>query len=242
MVAALLLVQACSTGTSATDAIAPPSAATSSSVCVDASGPNSTPQQIVDAAMSFPTRDLTSGRTVPAEQRLAEAEGMPGQTLSAELIQLHVDQVFDDVPPGGDAAFAAAACAIENFDIRSGSFLFSGTWQASYPDSEKDREAFDSTPHILRGHGRQDCSLASGPEAFREQVDKLDGYLEQGRQDVEGFKRSVIEDMVAPISQAGDPFRAAVEATPAEILLARMEARREFIDLAIKHQCPQFAR
>jgi hypothetical protein len=218
--------------------------------CVDATGPNSTPEQIVDAQLSA---QALPGQTQTVLEQLQPEGGLSSPT---QLRQDLLKGVFRDVPAGGDAAFAAAACPLQGWAMALGNGSYVYHFQ-SYSDSGRGR--FAKTPHLLRGWGRQFCSGAEGDDAddvYWKPLKQMEGKIQDAKSDPESYKSSLlagIDDslqLAVDEPQMTDPnsvaatrtVRTNVIATPAGELVAGYEALHQLMQLAVEHQCPQFRR
>lgn len=88
--------------------------------CVDASGPNSTSEQIADASLNTQFTDPVTGETktgmdmaVEVGRPLEDIWDLPEQSRD-DIQRKAVEAVFSDVLDGGDAAFAASVCDTVN--------------------------------------------------------------------------------------------------------------------------------
>lgn len=230
--------------------------------CVDAKGSNSTPQQILDAALAALVTNPVTGKTQSVLEDNRESRyGLPGGQLPPEWqideeasLALWLDAVYSNVPEGGDAAFAVAACRLDLTALGQGSYI-------QHYTSTTASDTVATTPHLLRGFGRDRCRGASiDPDGWEEQIQRRELAVQQARSDPESYKRSALaevdeviawgDEQLAVDPQLVDPVGLALQkaerettsATPAEALVAQHEADLQIARLAIEHQCPQLAR
>lgn len=220
--------------------------ATSSVECVDSSGPNSSPDQIVDAALGAPATNLRGEtRTV--------AQTLPPYMSSPRLRQDAIEGVFRDVPEGGDAAYAAAVCSLTNWDIKNGSYIHNYGVDIT---SDEVRAALARQPSLLRGWGRAECAAANADIArWTMQSRYAEQELAKARANPEAYKQSLIDQaqyVLTPDPAISDPTNTdtlAIEVAQASVnelprtsardLVARLEVGIKISDLALDHQCPQ---
>lgn len=217
--------------------------------CVDTSGPNSTPDQIVGAALAAPASNLP-GENRTVRDVLPLTFGLdPGETLRVDYESEQAAEVFNDVPLGGDASFAAAACEL-HWDVMNGSYLFA---QRFWPTDDSTRNRVASTPHLLRGMGRWFCGQQKSADRADLQAE-FDRELQEAQSDPEGYKASYTAEIERQIKAeqelAAGPLIFDAKATaaaldnlkklPAEELAQREEAWYQIHKLAIQHLCPQF--
>jgi hypothetical protein len=230
--------------------------------CVDTTGPNSTPEQIVDAALAASTTNPVTGQQITVSEKFAQKRAPFSETAAAaefpgeDGYRRFVDGVFTDVPAGGDAAFAAAVCRLPDWDLRNGSYLYNF---GVTPTSDSDKERVAKTPHLLRGFGRQECNGRSGdPEAWEKEVQQLEQDVQRAKLDPENYKRSALAEVDEQIAASADygafnprgvdqvglamarASRERISATPAEELVDQLAATSQMSRLAIEYQCPQF--
>ncbi|MGS2811533.1 hypothetical protein [Nocardia sp. MW-W600-9] len=139
--------------------------------CVDANGPNSTPDELADAMMSATFTDPTTGERTSVEQQARETvnafESLTGplatiDTSPAGIRAKFIDNLYSAVPEGGDARFAEAVCEYDaSVFARLGPL-----WD--------DREQLTHTPHLLRASGRMVCGGIDDQtaEAYLEEIDE----------------------------------------------------------------------
>lgn len=223
------------------------------SECVDAIGPNSTPEQLVDAALAAEVTNPLTGQPITVSQQLAQDKIPVTEKFHRDL----VESIFTDVPAGGDAAFASAACQVPGWDIRNGSFVY---MFGPIPSNAADHDRVAKTPHLLRGFGRQQCSGRSGdPKRWDQEEHALKTTIDEARADPEAYKRSQLAETDEYIANGGkflatsplaaDPVflaivkdsRERLNAEPAQETVKRLEAAFAISQqLPFEHQCPQF--
>lgn len=221
--------------------------------CVDSQGPNSTPDQIVDAALSTPVTDPVTGETKTmlelGQQSAAQLNNMlPGLELDGSpkgFRDQYLDDLWKDVPEGGDAAYAAAVCTMRSGWPKIDILL---SWQEAKAAA---------TPHVLRSSGRNVCTLVRSGDMPAESLlaqERL--YVVLGKNDPEQLKAKSIADLdqsIAALSNvpAESPLRADLEAqrqaraqlvsTSARDVAESLEATHRIKWLAIEHQCPDLS-
>ncbi|HEY7052443.1 MAG TPA: hypothetical protein VH496_09990 [Mycobacterium sp.] len=221
--------------------------------CVDAHGPNSTPEEIVDAQLKLEITDPATGeKKTMAEmgeemyKKMAQLlPGLPTPSPGAFKQKL-LEMVYRDVPSGGDAAFAKAICGMQS------------GWERAGLGSSADAARVAATPHVLRGAGRAVCQTIAGSDA----EDVLAPEAKQvklAKSDPAKFKQSMLHDLDEAIDSfkatkfpSGGPFASSVGEmqktrdkiadTPAPSLARGIEAAHEIKWMAVRHQCPTLSR
>lgn len=157
-------------------------------VCVDASGPNSTLDEVADAELTVRLPSGMTGQllTLDEEHKLA----LPAADPPSKDRPFFLSQFYDAVPSGGDAAFASASCSLQD------------GWASAYPQlyefgitEPATAKIFASTPHLLRALGRRICwgwedhqDLGMGRISLVQQKEQRDHALA----DPEWWKNSVL--------------------------------------------------
>lgn len=215
-----------------------PSASTAR--CVDAEGPNSSPQQIAVAWSEQPMVDAdTNGLTTMGDY---VRRSMQNGTYLGDPATAFVDasEVFVDVPEGGDAEFARTVC--DSYTVAVG--------LRGYGLEDRLR----ATPHALRYAGRDICgSIADYPGSLvtrgSEYLDDKYGYiLDDPASYIQGMYESakMSRDSVAQRQEVAGPspdetVKAWEEAlADPQSFVDETQRQRQFDVAALTHQCPQF--
>ncbi|WP_144066074.1 MULTISPECIES: hypothetical protein [Gordonia] len=171
------------------------------------------------------------------QQRVSDQ--IVGDGQYAVVLDQVVQQVFRDVPSGGDAAFARAFCQMRGWapDLINGSFLTLSTG-FGVPGSE----VFGRTPHLLRGIGRHECSAAEqGGADWIEAQATLDAEVFEARADPAQYKQSLlaqIDDSPGLRRELAAAKREKILAASPESLVDRLQMTSSVGRLAIDYQCP----
>ncbi|OBG21555.1 hypothetical protein A5768_25970 [Mycolicibacterium fortuitum] len=205
----------------------------------------------MQAALAAEAADPLTGKPITVSEML-ERDGIP---VTEQFHQDLVESVFKDVPAGGDAAFAAAACQVPGWDIRNGSFIMIF---GPNPSSAADHDRVANTRHLLRGFGRQQCiDRIADPERWDAANRQFRTTVDEAKANPEGYKRSQLADtekqivelekLLATNPQAADPAAIAMakesrdlmRAEPAQESVKRLESVYAIRQLAVEYQCPQ---
>jgi|GEM_PF-6107898 len=206
--------------------------------CVDARGPNSTPEQIVEAALAAPVVNPLTGEKETVADAVERAVGRPPQPAQ------FVDTVFTDIPPDGDAAFAAAVCRLTAWVPPEGSYV----WDVRAVPG--DRAEVVRIPHLLRSWGRVECSQDTAEWKSARTFRAIEAEIRDARSDAEALKRSLLAEVDKGMFDPGygngamgeaarARARAAVDSLTAEQLIDGVEAWHQLERLALEHLCPQ---
>lgn len=218
--------------------------------CVDAHGPNSTPDELADAMMSATFTDPTTGERTSVEQQARETvnafESLTGpltaiDTSPAGIRAEFIENLYTSVPEGGDARFAEAVCEYD-----TSVFARLGTlWD--------DREQITHTPHLLRASGRMVCGGIDDQtaEAYLEEIDEQATAAQADPRafvDAEIKKIEAVLDGWTPDPGEPDSARQIREGFEESLRVLREQDPRHLADglrtyrdfnwLAIEHMCP----
>lgn len=242
-----------STATRPNDSLSPSSESSSlgsTKLCVDAEGPNSTPEQIVDAQLTVRLPSAFTGNPVTLDEQYLEA--VPGTTaVPSKDREVMVDGMHKEVPAGGDARFVAQVC-----NLRAG-------WASAMPrlydvgvTEDPTARIIGSTPHIIRGMGREICREMSGQGISTDPIvlTQLAQQVDAAKSNPEGWKNRVISQSSGMF--AGMQFESPVVAerfqayqrerlvrlsrTSADALVGALDAYYQFSSKAHEFLCPQF--
>lgn len=252
-VCAALAVSSCQTGVSAINDV-PGAAAVLGLQCVDATGPNSTREEIVDAQLQQSVDDPDTGATMTMLDLILMQLQQHDITKSAdEIRQSMIDETYPMpqegvadplmVPEGGDAAFADAICGM------------GGGWQRI--GLAGDEAEIAETPHLLRGAGRSICSTVSSSTSAESVVKPKQERADRALADPEAFKRDLIASIDQSITELSEleqtpaiaelivrnkANRETLRSQPADAVAKALEMEAKIMWLAVEHQCPQTSR
>lgn len=222
-----------------------------STECVDATGENSTPQEIVDARINFAVFDAYTGELSTDLDILRQGTEfsryrVDGATTPDELSRIRLDELYVDVAAGGDAAFAEGACKL------------SAAWGSLVPRAElyaptdgETKSRIASTPHVLRGLGREICH--SKEINLDPDLELADKTAEEARSDPDKFKESSItrfDEMYAGVhlpnpadeqkfQESRLKRREILVSTPPDQFVLMVEQSNALHRLAFDKLCPQ---
>ncbi|MDG4668637.1 hypothetical protein [Mycobacterium sp. 236(2023)] len=226
--------------------------ALSSDDCVDATGANSRPEEIVDSQISIRLPSAYTGEMLTQDEEYKLL--LPTSSPPSEDRDFEITTIFDDVPSSGDAAFAAEVCKLKI------------GWASAIPrlssvdvtDADA-AAAVAGTPHYLRGVGRMWCKemkgstsrLSSAPLDF----DEMRENLSEMRRDPEAWKLKLINQYESGMfgeldipdaedKKKFDEYQAArlekVRQRDASDLVDAHEAYVKFLKAANIYLCPQY--
>lgn len=249
-VCAALAVSGCQTGVSAINDV-PGAAAVLGLQCVDATGPNSTREEIVNAQLQQELEDPETGATMSMLDLVTkqlEQQGTPQS--AAEIRRSMIDEMYPipqegvaeplTVPEGGDAAFAAAICGTPDGWLRVG---LSG-----------EEAQIAATPHLLRGAGRAICSTVSSSTSAEAVLKPKQERADRAAADPDAFKRDLIASIDQSITELSEleqtpaiaelivrnkANRETLQSQPADAVAKGLELEIKIMSLAVEHQCPQ---
>ncbi|CAM3896071.1 hypothetical protein [Smaragdicoccus niigatensis] len=248
---AIAVSATCLGSCSAVDLVKAKVAEVSGASCVDADGPNSSLDQIVDAMMTAKFVDPHTGQqTTMAEQTRSSLEAVQKYLPAAENIDTSdagiraklSEQIYTDVPAGGDAAFAHAVCNLTDAWTRVNPFL-------------SDHDAAAKAPHLLRASGRMLCGRIKG--TAEEATASIDKPLATAKQNPDHYLAKIISDQEAKLadlkkSGADSPLTSDLirsqEATLNKLrrtnpddVVKGLQMWHDFVWAAVENQCPSLS-
>lgn len=225
--------------------------------CIDAQGDNSTAQEIATVGLNGPKwAPFANKYGTNADyyrQRLEEVG--PGSPLASSYKDdldpgMGAMEVFDTVPPGGDAAFASKVCPLIP--------KWSGAGIYPFGFAKEDQKPLREEPHWLRHFGRTMCeAVASDFDQDAERyLDSQGAALAKFRADPRAYIDEQLAQLAAVIAESPPPkddnekfFLAYAEAKQEVYLAARenpdligdeLQVGFDVHKFAIENQCPQF--
>lgn len=220
--------------------------------CVDATGANSTAEQIADAQLNTPITDPRTGETKTGMETALEAGNEANSVLGLkehspeEIRQAGIEAVFTDVPDGGDAAFAGAVCDEVNVDL----------WDRLTATNGLTDDTLATTPHYLRGIGRTVCG-SLGDTFAEAEFKELAAELDEAALDHDVYKEKQLLLLAENLKDAEELARENPKmfdlelmrqnrdefaATPADDIVANLKSSLRMQWFAVEHQCPDKSR
>lgn len=222
--------------------------------CIDASGENSNPHEIVDVLLNQQVDDGASGhRSMESalDEHYGDSASVAGQVLreANKTVRgtLHdgIASAQSLLPVGGDARFARAVCDyVDEWDP-----AWSGGAEA---------EELRRTPHLIRAVGRSICAAAPNVTVSAESYfEELDDEALLARQDPEGYKNrrvGEVEEALATLDAMAEGWDFAelarielregletLHKLPAEEVATLPIIQAELTWKAVEFQCPAWS-
>lgn len=215
----------------------------SGSRCVDSTGPNSSMDELADAALhtKFVRTPGSDEVLSPAEvggrlQHMINANGAPPS--DAQLLDQTRNELYPNVPDGADAAFAAAVC-----ELPMG-------WGLKDQIDPAEFDVVRATPHLIRSFGRSKCQAwSTTPAADRPtQLKSMSDNVAEIERDPEANKAAslaAMEQGKAAANSLGGEIAAdfdrrlsQLRATPAADLARVARMQLQVTEATLSKMCP----
>ncbi|MGK2882338.1 MAG: hypothetical protein ACSLE6_16575 [Mycobacterium sp.] len=252
--------------------------------CVDAAGPNSTAEQIAAGLLEATERTMqyyaqaVADAPIDRTQQEELAESMEGFIGLAEEIagedapdftdpdvvrEMIADSVFEDVPAGGDAAYAAAVC-----ELPTGWLTFPSNDAGALGITDELHSLYRSTSHAVRSTGRATCDAVAGYDEGAEawvamMYDDDETFIMATEDPAEYIQNQLdlVEDQLDDLESGSEVYDSPLFGGREAARWSMMKTRDYLRDLqdhpqtiataasalrdadwaAIEHQCPQFS-